>query len=168
EDGIRDRNVTGVQTCALPISTWWRPSASPAGRVHACGRPAPLTLYLVLALWLWRNLSYKEVWRRLSDRGAFTGLAPGLPVPASGAFWRGYHLSAVDGTCLDVCDTSTNRKVRWPHRRGLPPDPPSGPRRDRHTRTDRRLLRGLCQQRKDPKPTVWPAVLLVFVPLAVR
>src|SRR5699024_11391573 len=22
EDGIRDRNVTGVQTCALPISTW--------------------------------------------------------------------------------------------------------------------------------------------------
>src|SRR5699024_11504173 len=31
EDGIRDRNVTGVQTCALPIltspplaSTWWQ------------------------------------------------------------------------------------------------------------------------------------------------
>src|SRR5437867_8191823 len=23
EDGIRDRTVTGVQTCALPISTWW-------------------------------------------------------------------------------------------------------------------------------------------------
>src|SRR5207249_6200873 len=24
EDGIRDRNVTGVQTCALPISSeWW-------------------------------------------------------------------------------------------------------------------------------------------------
>src|SRR5207249_7003473 len=22
EDGIRDRNVTGVQTCALPISLW--------------------------------------------------------------------------------------------------------------------------------------------------
>src|SRR6266513_4824842 len=22
EDGIRDRNVTGVQTCALPISSW--------------------------------------------------------------------------------------------------------------------------------------------------
>src|SRR5438067_4660210 len=22
EDGIRDRNVTGVQTCALPISNW--------------------------------------------------------------------------------------------------------------------------------------------------
>src|SRR5699024_11499072 len=23
EDCIRDRNVTGVQTCALPISEWW-------------------------------------------------------------------------------------------------------------------------------------------------
>src|SRR5699024_12168330 len=23
EDGIRDRNVTGVQTCALPILRWW-------------------------------------------------------------------------------------------------------------------------------------------------
>src|SRR5207249_6025063 len=27
EDGIRDRNVTGVQTCALPISTWLLVSA---------------------------------------------------------------------------------------------------------------------------------------------
>src|SRR5699024_11689295 len=30
EDGIRDRNVTGVQTCALPISTTTA-SGSPAG-----------------------------------------------------------------------------------------------------------------------------------------
>src|SRR5688572_31247552 len=35
EDGIRDLTVTGVQTCALPISTpapsrWWPPSRSPA------------------------------------------------------------------------------------------------------------------------------------------
>src|SRR5207249_9649892 len=29
EDGIRDRNVTGVQTCALPISR--SPSTSPTG-----------------------------------------------------------------------------------------------------------------------------------------
>src|SRR5207249_8293578 len=33
EDGIRDRNVTGVQTCALPISA--HPERFPAGR------PAP-------------------------------------------------------------------------------------------------------------------------------
>src|SRR5207249_11542492 len=28
EDGIRDRNVTGVQTCALPISARWEGGAS--------------------------------------------------------------------------------------------------------------------------------------------
>lgn len=108
--------------------------------------PARLTLYLVLALWLWRNLSYKEVWRRLADGCAFSGGAQALPVPASGApqassitrarerlgtqplallfhqtaepladpetpgaFWRGYRLSAVDGTCLDVPNTSANQ-----------------------------------------------------------
>src|SRR3989442_5162676 len=27
EDGIRDADVTGVQTCALPISSWPTPSA---------------------------------------------------------------------------------------------------------------------------------------------
>src|SRR5437773_4867397 len=29
EDGIRDRDVTGVQTCALPISSAHRPSGRP-------------------------------------------------------------------------------------------------------------------------------------------
>src|SRR5699024_12015160 len=29
KDGIRDRNVTGVQTCALPISTCWDKSKIP-------------------------------------------------------------------------------------------------------------------------------------------
>ncbi|HIY42376.1 MAG TPA: IS4 family transposase [Candidatus Nocardiopsis merdipullorum] len=108
--------------------------------------PARLTLYLVLALWLWRNLSYKEVWRRLADGCAFSGPVQGLTVPASGApqassvtrarerlgteplallfartagpladpqtpgaFWRGYRLSAVDGTCLDVPNTAANQ-----------------------------------------------------------
>src|SRR5699024_11459144 len=38
EDGIRDRNVTGVQTCALPILSPWasRPRAAPQHR------PTPL------------------------------------------------------------------------------------------------------------------------------
>src|SRR5699024_11710548 len=41
EDGIRDRNVTGVQTCALPISSpaaGWKPrwNAAPGA---ACGAP---------------------------------------------------------------------------------------------------------------------------------
>src|SRR6266705_1862584 len=41
EDGIRDRTVTGVQTCALPISSWRRWSAgwtcSTASRRPATG-----------------------------------------------------------------------------------------------------------------------------------
>src|SRR5437868_10922061 len=40
EDGIRDRNVTGVQTCALPISSspHRRGGACPRGQLRA-GRP---------------------------------------------------------------------------------------------------------------------------------
>src|SRR6266540_6747958 len=39
EDGIRDRDVTGVQTCALPISA----------RAHALGEDTDAALYLALA-----------------------------------------------------------------------------------------------------------------------
>src|SRR6266496_4591892 len=38
EDGIRDLYVTGVQTCALPISTRWLRAACDGGSV----RPTPL------------------------------------------------------------------------------------------------------------------------------
>src|SRR2546425_6812509 len=38
EDGIRDKLVTGVQTCALPISI---PSWRARGRVWACGVLVP-------------------------------------------------------------------------------------------------------------------------------
>src|SRR6266498_983010 len=45
EDGIRDADVTGVQTCALPISgrrVPWRPASTPArrsARAWSGGRP---------------------------------------------------------------------------------------------------------------------------------
>src|SRR5699024_11619241 len=42
EDGIRDRNVTGVQTCALPISS--RPGTSQAGSGGPC-RPIAVHRY---------------------------------------------------------------------------------------------------------------------------
>src|SRR5699024_11232018 len=48
EDGIRDRNVTGVQTCALPIFesarrlTSRRISAATPGRTHEWRSPAHL------------------------------------------------------------------------------------------------------------------------------
>src|SRR5437868_1723863 len=34
EDGIRDRNVTGVQTCALPISNWFAENQRNIGRLR--------------------------------------------------------------------------------------------------------------------------------------
>src|SRR5699024_12061008 len=43
EDGIRDRNVTGVQTCALPISVRWAPFGR---RVLAAAALLPMTLHL--------------------------------------------------------------------------------------------------------------------------
>src|SRR3712207_9518599 len=43
EDGIRDIGVTGVQTCALPISPWRSPSPSavPPDRRNPSGAPEP-------------------------------------------------------------------------------------------------------------------------------
>src|SRR6266540_2206832 len=43
EDGIRERDVTGVQTCALPISTrGWHPNARACGtRLGGAGRSSP-------------------------------------------------------------------------------------------------------------------------------
>src|SRR5437868_15230781 len=38
EDGIRDRNVTGVQTCALPILAWGGLGVAPPSAPRA-GRP---------------------------------------------------------------------------------------------------------------------------------
>src|SRR5690606_12866810 len=39
EDGIRDFHVTGVQTCALPISAtpWWIPTTAPMTPLPASG-----------------------------------------------------------------------------------------------------------------------------------
>src|SRR5207249_6091975 len=39
EDGIRDRNVTGVQTCALPICARRRDRGDRAGAGHALSAP---------------------------------------------------------------------------------------------------------------------------------
>src|SRR5207237_5724157 len=39
EDGIRDSSVTGVQTCALPISTTWPSPPTADCRPRSCGCP---------------------------------------------------------------------------------------------------------------------------------
>src|SRR5699024_11834290 len=43
EDGIRGRNVTGVQTCALPISTRSRPTTRPPMRPRTTPPPTSPT-----------------------------------------------------------------------------------------------------------------------------
>src|SRR5699024_11432917 len=58
EDGIRDRNVTGVQTCALPISR-----TSPIRRNDtACSTAYPLSTcrYSAATLWLSSPLVHKS------------------------------------------------------------------------------------------------------------
>src|SRR5207249_5159746 len=45
EDGIRDRNVTGVQTCALPISRRSRPGGWNSSSVKVESRPTERTLW---------------------------------------------------------------------------------------------------------------------------
>src|SRR5207249_348065 len=70
EDGIRDRNVTGVQTCALPISTT-RPTRS----------------YFIDAARLTRERAVREVGEVL------TGRVPGLLViPGSGLTGTGSRI----------------------------------------------------------------------------
>src|SRR5699024_11729006 len=41
EDGIRDRNVTGVQTCALPIPLLGEPAADGGGKAPIPPRESP-------------------------------------------------------------------------------------------------------------------------------
>src|SRR5699024_11631151 len=45
EDGIRDRNVTGVQTCALPISTQRSASGRPHNSALGIGAAAQLSAH---------------------------------------------------------------------------------------------------------------------------
>src|SRR5699024_12036268 len=61
EDGIRTRNVTGVQTCALPIWSVWNCS-SLLGSASYYSRS-----FLVVINWKWRSLFYHFGWRLEND-----------------------------------------------------------------------------------------------------
>src|SRR5699024_11941846 len=56
EDGIRDRNVTGVQTCALPISVYERINHDP-NRPNANGK----SLEDLKSLYSKRESSYNDI-----------------------------------------------------------------------------------------------------------
>src|SRR5206468_5700948 len=64
EDGIRDLIVTGVQTCALPIST--RRSSFALGRVvwmTSCFNSDTVMLRNIARRWLLVRLSFLSPWR---------------------------------------------------------------------------------------------------------
>src|SRR5207249_12209777 len=67
EDGIRDRNVTGVQTCALPIfwlPTWSSVRSSGTSRWLTCSEPTGCRT---------RSVSAGSSWRRETRRPALLG-----------------------------------------------------------------------------------------------
>src|SRR5699024_51549 len=94
EDGIRDRNVTGVQTCALPISRGRGHQAAAAadghqrGALPRSGHPAP-------GRGRRRLLSYGATARRVSDGDpagvamAITTRGPALHTRGSALLTRG-------------------------------------------------------------------------------
>src|SRR5207248_3575349 len=71
EDGIRDRTVTGVQTCALPIST------GPRGAARKFCRSAPAAVSTARPPSRWSDET--TCWRVS---------APGPPAPADRCQWR--------------------------------------------------------------------------------
>src|SRR5207249_6242653 len=74
EDGIRDRNVTGVQTCALPIWAACRPvdgSRAWAAGVRAAASPEKASSRSVsLRTWLSSRLTCSAVLRADAGGGA--------------------------------------------------------------------------------------------------
>src|SRR5699024_11624380 len=66
EDGIRDRNVTGVQTCALPIFRGWG-----AYYQHGATRDSfhRIDHQIFLALWQWAKRRHSKKGKRwIKDR----------------------------------------------------------------------------------------------------
>src|SRR5699024_10143179 len=76
EDGIRDRNVTGVQTCALPIS--WNHAVSKE-RLSPSAR-ADLTQYSQLVRKLGKGTGKYAAQQRAEIREALDRCRPSVPV----------------------------------------------------------------------------------------
>src|SRR5207249_8696305 len=90
EDGIRDRNVTGVQTCALPISASFVKKDSPIERFRKQRDIDPG----------WS----KEIWKQMGELGWL-----GLPFPESaGGLGTGFLDAAL---LLERLGRSEERRV---------------------------------------------------------
>src|SRR2546429_941934 len=116
EDGIRDVAVTGVQTCALPISR--------------------VVVYLLLAGCLFAGLGYRQVWYKLaaglgklpvaspSDNALWQARArlgaaplrwlfdllrgPATAITSGPVRWCGLLVCAIDGTTMSIPDSPRN------------------------------------------------------------
>src|SRR6266542_4111272 len=85
EDGIRDATVTGVQTCALPISGRWTRTYRPRGAPRTSSTAVTGTCAGTCSAAVW---AMSWPWRRTTGsspgqptvRSARTGLPPGCPV----------------------------------------------------------------------------------------
>jgi Insertion element 4 transposase N-terminal/Transposase DDE domain len=145
-DRLPDRVAIGVLTKTFPpelVDTVIDEAKARERRKRSL--PARLTMYFILAMWLWRESGYEEVLRQLleglswsGDEGDGPGEAdvawsgsitkartrlgkdaprllfarvagpvgsPDLP----GCFWRGLRLTVVDGSTMDVPDSTANR-----------------------------------------------------------
>src|SRR5699024_11984696 len=77
EDGIRDRNVTGVQTCALPICTTITAAPvnrQPAALPHTGIFPSPLT---TVTAWMSETRTTAWSWACSTSTGATAALSAG-------------------------------------------------------------------------------------------
>src|SRR5689334_20852793 len=107
EDGIRDGTVTGVQTCALPISEFGRDTADISDRQN------------VQFHWI-RVEDMPEIWRRLDEVGLQTTEACGdCPRVVLGSPLAGESLDEViDGT--PAIEEITRRYIGKPEYSNLP------------------------------------------------
>src|SRR5256885_1592748 len=79
EDGIRDYKVTGVQTCALPISTWTIPAWAPELFAHVRITGRRLTILRVTPPRIYLSLG-SNVGDRLANLRAAIAALPGAGV----------------------------------------------------------------------------------------
>src|SRR5213592_1502741 len=95
---LSDRIAIGVLTSIYPPELVDRVVAE-SGRTQQRQRllPARVVVWLVLAMALFSGQAYEEVARLLATPDT------------KGAWYRGWRLLAVDGTCLDVADTPANQ-----------------------------------------------------------
>src|SRR5690606_40312007 len=97
EDGIRDFHVTGVQTCALPISLMWLDKADTWEMADQLGSDA-----LVRLIQQDSHTCYQNEREALHDWGYGCGRCPACELRAKGyANWRD-RKSVVEGKSVDL------------------------------------------------------------------